>query len=275
MPPGEEGPKRSRAAIWIALAIVVIGAGAALAILLSGGDSSTSTTVVVDSEGSTTTETVTAADTVDEGSAQGTTELPPGQIVGSIEAGRYVQAGSFRTDTYSEVERDRLAAAGIDVEVVLADEVEELYPGFRVLLAGPVESEAEEKAVLKALDHNGVSGFARSVTPAREISAGETAGEWGGVLERSSDERPHLDDSLTVALEMDSEGNSGTLEVPATGCSQTITLVEEGETTLVYRQDSPCVSGGPLRIRPAAGQLMVSVLPLGTDTLVTGSLSPR
>lgn len=271
VPPGAggEGPRRSRAAIWIALAIVVIGSGAALAILLSSGGSSSSTTVVVDSNGSATTETVTAEETADEST------VASRPVTGSVEAGRYVQAGSFKTDTYSEAERDRLLAEGIDAEVVLSDEVEEFYPGFRVLLVGPVESEAEEKAVVKALDRNGVSGFARPVSPARGVSAGEVAGGWSGALERSSSERPRLNDSLNVTLEMDSDGSSGTLEVPATGCSQTVTLAEEGETTLTYRQGPPCVSNGPLRIRPAGGQLMVTVLPLENDTLVMGSLTPR
>ncbi|HEX5984456.1 MAG TPA: zinc-ribbon domain-containing protein [Solirubrobacterales bacterium] len=264
---GEDRPG-SRAALWLALAIVVVGAGAALAILLSSGGSSSSTTVVVDSEGSTATETTTAEEST-------VAERATGSVVGSVEAGRYVQAGSFKTDIYAEVERDRLVAAGIDVEVVESDEVGELYPGFRVLLAGPVESDAEEKGVIKALDRNGVSAFARPVTPAREIDSSEAAGEWSGVLERSSSERPRLDDSLDVTLEMDSEGRTGTLEVPATGCSQTLTLAQEREATLTYLQDHPCVSDGPMRIRPAEGQLMVTVLPIGPDTLVLGSLTPR
>jgi hypothetical protein len=272
MPPNPDGgqthSRRNRVAIWVGLAIVVLGAGAALAILLSSGGSSSRTTVVVDSDGSTTTETVTAEETTDEST------LPSRPIVGAVEAGRYVQAGSFKTDTYSTAERDRLAAEGIDAEVVRSDEVEELYPGFRVLLVGPVESEAEERAVIKALERNGVSGFARPVSPAKGVSAGEVAGEWSGALERSSSERPRLNDSLNVTLEMDPDGRSGTLEVPATGCSQTISLADEGETILTYQQGAPCVSGGPLRIRPAAGQLMVTVLPLENDTLVMGSLTP-
>lgn len=265
---GEEHPRRNRTAIWIGIVIVGLGAGGALAILLSGGKSSSSTTVVVESDGSTTTETISTEETTEKST------VASRRIAGSVEAGRYVQAGSFKTDTYSEAERDRLLAEGIDAEVVRANEVEEFYPGFRVLLVGPVEREAEEKAMIKALDRNGVSGFARPVSPAQEISASEVAGEWSGILERSSSERPRLNDSLIVTLEMDSDGNSGTLEVPATGCTQTVTLAQEGAATLTYRQGSPCVSGGPLRIRPAAGELMVTVLPLSNDTLVMGSLTP-
>ncbi|HEY6731076.1 MAG TPA: SPOR domain-containing protein [Solirubrobacterales bacterium] len=253
------------------VAIVLAGAGAALAILLSSSGESVATTVMVNSAGSTVTETITTESDTAESSTQ-VTEAPAAP---PVEAGRYVQAGSFRTNLYAESERERLEAEGVDVEVVSSDGAQEFYPGFQVLLAGPVEGQSEEKALIKALGRNGVSAYARSLSPARETAASEAAGDWGGTLERSSSEHPNLDDSLIVTLEMNSEGTSGTLEVPAEGCSQTVDLAEKSPNTLTYSQDQPCVSEGDLRIRPTGDELMVSILPLDSDTLVTGSLTPR
>ncbi len=271
-PPAGNGERRHRTAIWLGVAIVVLGAGAALAILLSSGSSTTFTTVVVDSEGSTVTETITTEDT----DAEEPTTVFEAPAAPLVEAGSYVQAGSFRTPAGAGSEQERLLSEGIDVEVVSSDGAQEFYPGFQVLLVGPVEGQSEEKSVVKALGRNGVpSAFARSLSPAAEIEASEAAGEWSGTLDRSSSERPNLDDSFTVTLEMDAEGNSGTLEVPSEGCSQTMQLVEVSPTTLTYEQKNSCVSGGPLRIRPTGDELMVSILPLENETLVTGSLSPR
>jgi hypothetical protein len=192
----------------------------------------------------------------------------------AIEAGRYVQAGSFKTVAHAEEERERLAAAGIGVDVVSSDGAAEFYPGFQVLLAGPVTKPSQEQSVVEALRHNGVpSAFARNLTPApRATGASEAAGRWTGTLERSSGEHPHLDGSLHVVLEIAPDGETGTLEEG--GCTENLTLSESGPATFSYAQTNPCVSGGELFVRPTPGQLMVSLLPLDSDALTLGSLSP-
>jgi SPOR domain len=269
-PASSGSPGRRRTAIWVAAAIILIGAGAAVAILLSSGGGSPSTTVLVSSEGTTATETTTI-----ETSAGTTTEVADAPSASSVEAGRYVQAGSFKTVSHAETERERLAAAGVDVRVVSSDGAEELYPGFQVLLGGPFEAGSEEAATIKALRHNGVpSAFARNLTPAAEISGpAETAGRWSGLLDRSSGEHPNLTGPLSVSLEMDAGGRTGTLEFEA-GCRDELTLSERTATTLSYAQGQFCAGSGDLLVRPADGQLMLSLLPLDSDVLVLGSLSP-
>jgi hypothetical protein len=258
--------RRGHAAFWAALAIVVIGAGVAAAILLSNGGGGESTTVLVG-----------AGSSVARGAAStggDTTEAPP--PAGSIEAGRYVQAGSFKTFAHAEAERERLAQAGVDTQVVSSDGVEQLYPGFHVLLAGPLSSGAEEASIVRSLHRNGVpSAFARPVSPAATLSgAGEAAGSWSGRLDRSSAERPGLDGSLPVRLEMDSGGERGVLDVEGGDCLDQLTLSRTEATTLAYSQGHPCLGGGEILLRPGADQLMLTLLPPGTDTLILGSLSP-
>lgn len=270
--------RRSHTELWVAATILLIGAGAAVAILLVSGGGDKSTTVVLDGSGESSTVTVdsetTASDrrTGADGSGSGG---PSGAVADeAIEAGRYVQAGSFRTTTHAEEERERLAAAGVDVEVVSSDGSADLYPGFQVLLAGPFGGAAEERRVVRALKENGVpSAFARSLAPAPEVDASAVAGRWSGELERSSGERPDLNGAVPVVVEFDPDGRSGTLEAEGDDCTQGLTLSEEGSASLTYSQDGTCVSGGPVFVRPSGGQIMVSVLPLGSDTLTTGSLT--
>ena len=186
-----------------------------------------------------------------------------------------MQAGSFKTVPHAETERERLAAAGIDVRVVPSSGVEEFYPGFQVLIGGPFEASSQEVSMVKALRRNGVpSAFGRDLTPALEIGdPAEIAGRWSGALDRSSGEHPNLTGSLPVNLEIDSGGNTGRLEFEDSGCGEELTLSETTATTLFYTQGKFCVGSGELLVRPAGGQLMLSLLPLDTDVLVLGSLS--
>lgn len=266
--PAPHGARRNRTALWVGAAIVLAAAGAALAILVASGGGSSSTTVVVDGE---TTTTVREEETE---SGEGEPEGDP--ISGAVEAARYVQAGSFKTVANAEVERERLAAAGIDVAVVPSDDAEELYPGFQVLLGGPFSTGSAEAATVKALEKNGVpSAFGRPLSPALEVGdpAG-IAGSWSGALDRSSGDFPKLNGSLPVSLELDSDGRTGTLEFESENCRDELTLRETTAATLSYARSEECAASGNLLVRPAAGELMLSVLPLDTDALVLGSLSP-
>ena len=157
-PSTEAGTARRRrgpsgAVVFLAVATVLAAGGIAAALLLSdNGGSSSTTTVVTQSNGT--------AGEVEGGSAEASAP-------GSIEAGRYVQAGSFKFVADAERERRRLATAGVSVEVVPSEEAQELYPGFEVLLGGPLRSGSEEALLLKRLHRNGVpSAFARPLTPA-------------------------------------------------------------------------------------------------------------
>ncbi len=263
-PPGSR--RRNRTAIWVGLSIVLIGAGAAVAILLAGGGEASTTTVVVNGRTTTLTETTETLDTESE---------PTQTLAGAVEAGRYVQAGSFKTVPHAEAERERLAGEGIEVEVISSDDAAELYPGFQVLLGGPLQTGSQEASMVKRLRQNGVpSAYAREITPAAEIGGpAETAGSWSGSLDRSSGEHPNLS-SLSVSLEMDSEGSAGTLEFGGSGCREDLSLSEAGPTTLTYAQGASCIGDGEILVRPSGGELMLTLLPLDTDILVLGSLSP-
>lgn len=274
-------PHPSRAPFWLAGAIVVIGIGVAAAILLAGGGGSSATTVVFDTNERSQSATPTPVETTEDRTDTTTEETTPArsnrrgnEVGGGIKAGRYVQAGSFRTVSHAEVEQERLAAAGVEVEVVSSDGAAEFYPGFQVLLAGPFASKSEENGVVEALQRNGVpSAFVRDLTPAPALEGAEEAsGTWEGEVERSSGEQPELDGALPVRLELSSDGETGTLETGS--CSEDLTLAESGRATLTYAQDKRCISGEDLFVRPTEGQLMVTLLPLDSDAITLGTLNP-
>lgn len=254
--------RRGGVAIWAGLVIVLLGAVTGLAILLLSDQGSSRTTVVVDEETAGREEVTTTVESGSESVATGVT------------AGLYLQAGSFRLVANAEAEQERLAAAGVKVDVISSDDARELYPGFQVLLAGPFNSASEEQRTLKALHRNGVpSAYARPLSPASGIEdPAQIAGNWSGVLDRTSGERPRLDDEFEVTLEIASDGRAGTLVFETEGCSEELTLTEVGPTTLAYAQDSDCVADADLLIRPAGTEVMISVIPLDTDVLVTGTL---
>jgi hypothetical protein len=271
---------RTRTALWIGAVVILIGAGAAIAILLAHRSDSSRTTVLVDRAGKTTTVTTKAEAGEPEATREAdvtrdsevTRETEPSTSA-TVDAGTYVQAGSFRTVSHVEQERRRLAAAGIDVSVISSDGAAELYPGFQVLIGGPFDSSAQEESLIEALKENGVSAFARDLSPASLLNgAGDADGHWAGTLDRTSGERPKLEGPVPATVEIDSAGETGTLETE--GCSEALTLIEEGPQTLTYSQDSPCIAGGKVFVRPIGGELMLAMLPLGTDVFVTGTLSP-
>lgn len=268
--PAAPAPGRSHGAIWIGAAIVFAGAVAALAIVFASGGSS-KTTVVVDGE--------RAGEARDSSSESSRVEPTGSGAVASdsVEAGHYVQAGSFRTAKYAEIERQRLAGEGIEVTVASSDGAQELYPGLRVLLSEPLTpGGSAEASMLSALRRNGVpSAFARDLTPARAVAGPEeAAGSWSGVLDRTSGERPGLSGQLAATVEMDAEGRTGTLAIQGGRCVESLTLTETTETTLSYRQSRPCAAAGDLLVRPIGTGLMLSLLPLDSDVLVLGTLTP-
>jgi hypothetical protein len=250
-------PRRGPVAIGAAVAILVVGAGVAAAILLGAGGGSSTTTVVK-----------TAADRGRPAPAPGT---PEG---GAIEAARYAQAGSFQTLEHAEAERLRLAAQGIDVKVVSSDLAEELYPGFRVLLGGPIHSHAEAAELLSQLHRNGVpSAFVRELTPAGDAEPAAAAGDWSGSIERTSSEHPRLDGTLAISLSLAEDGASGSLELPGLGCHAGLSLNSSARNVFDYAQAPPCAGAGTVRLRLSGDELLATLPSPQTDSFSLGTLN--
>lgn len=270
-----------RTALWAGVAIVMLGAGAALAILLAGGSSDAGTTVVVSKNGTTSVVTGAAAGSGNEtersrSTAEAGAAAKPVAAAApeAVAAGHYVQAGTFRTVEHAEIERERLAAGGVEVTVIPSNGAAEFYPNLQVLVAGPIANAAEERSLIAALRHDGVpDAFGRDLSPAPRLSGpSDAAGRWGGTLDRTSGEHPDLEATLPVTVEIESDGRTGRLVQG--GCTGDLTLSEAGPTSLTYKQEPPCVSGGLVGIRPSQGELMVELAPLGSDVLALGTLSP-
>jgi SPOR domain len=239
---------------------VLTAAGVLAALLLSGSDGSSTTTVVTRGNGSS------------EASAGSTAAAPlPSR---SIEAGRYVQAGSFKFAADAEKERRRLAAAGIEVEVMPSEEAQDLYPGFQVLLAGPLHSGSEEGVLLKKLHGNGVpSAFTRSLTPALPAPPQSrlARGTWTGKLEESSSSNPKFDRSLPVTFVTSSDGREGTLTFLDIDCVAELQAEPSAGPILRFGRTAGCFAGS-WQLRPAGGQLMLTFLPPDSDLIVLGEL---
>jgi hypothetical protein len=254
------GRRPSGALVFLAVAIVLAVAGVAAALLLSGNGGSSTMTVVTRSGG--------ASDT---GGASGAAATLPS---GLIEAGRYVQAGSFKFASDAEKERQRLASAGIDVEVVPSEEAQELYPGFQVLLSGPLHPGPEEATLLKSLHRNGVpSAFARPLTQALPAPSYSklALGTWTGQLEESSTSRPKLDRTLPVTFVTSANGKEGMLIFLDINCVAELQAEESAGPILRFGRKSGCFAGSWL-VRPSDDTLMLSLLPPDSDLIVLGEL---
>jgi hypothetical protein len=252
-------PRRSRTAIVASLAILAIGAGAAAAILLgTGGGSSSTTTVLQDAATAPSHGTRISSET-------GT------EAAGSIETGRYIQAGSFQTEEHAEAERRRLSEHGIEVAVVPSDGARELYPGFQVLLGGPLHSGAAEASMLRGLHRNGVpSAFAKDLTAAE--TDGPIAGRWAGEVERTSGEDPRLDGSLPVSVAISSDGTTGSLDLSTLGCHSSLSLTSTASGVFTYTQEPACIAAETLYARVLGSELMLSLLSPRTDAFTLGTL---
>lgn len=253
--------RRGRVAIVIGAVILLVGAGVAVAILLGSGGGSSTTTVVRQ------TEAPAAERVADPGARSGSTD--------PLEPGLYVQAGSFQTLVHAEAERERLAAQGVDVEVVSSDLAEELYPGFQVLLGGPIRSRGAQAVLLRGLHRNGVpSAFARELTPAADDGgATAAAGGWSGQLERTSSENPKLNGSLPATLTLSPDGTTGSLDLASIGCRGALSLVPGASQVLGYSQEPACAGAGTVWIRPLEDELMLTLPSPGTNSFSLGTLN--
>lgn len=276
-PPGEPAPKprrRGRIALLAALALLVVGGGAAAAIVLLGGEDSKQAETST-GEASTVPETTTVPTRTGEAGPAGAASTAP--TAGTIGAGRYAQAGSFRTVPGAEAERQRLEEDGIRVMVVESDQAQELYPGFQVLLGGPFTSGAEERAMVRRLHGAAIpSAFGRALSPAAEIAGPEAiAGEWEGTLDRSGSDRASEDGPLPVTLTAAADGQTATLDFTSLNCEVGLALRDESEVSLTYGQEGGCVGGGSWRLRPSGEELSLVLLPPGSETIVLGVLDLR
>jgi hypothetical protein len=252
---GRRGP--SGAVVFLAAAIVLAAGGIAAALLLSDKGDSSPTTAGITQSGS--------APAPEGGSAAEARES------GSIEAGRYVQAGSFKFAADAEKEQRRLAAVGVNVDVVPSDSAQELYPGIQVLLGGPLDSGSEEALLVKRLHRNGVpSAFARPLTPASpHARLGE--GTWTGKLEESSSSHPKLDRTLSVTLVTLDGGTQGRLIFLNINCVAELQAEPSAGPTLRFERSSGCFSGS-WQVRPVGRKLMLTFLPSDSDVIVLGEL---
>lgn len=266
--PSQTGNGLSRpsgALVFLVVAIVLAAGGIAAALLLSGdGDSSTTTvTAVTESGGAGDSEGAPAP-------AAAAAATPPS---GSIEAGRYVQAGSFKFAADADKERQRLAGAGIDVKVVPSEAAQELYPGFQVLVGGPLRSGPEAASLLQSLHRNGVpSAFARPLTPGPPAPpySDLARGTWTGKLEESSTSRPKLDRSLPVTFATSASGREGTLVFLDLNCVAELQAEPSTGPTLRFGRSSGCFAGS-WQLRPSNDSLMLTLLP-DSDLIVLGEL---
>lgn len=269
--------RRARVLAFVCLAVALGGAVAATVLVLTGGGGSESSGLVATDTGASSIATVpeTTEATTSTGNASSPTTVAPTQAVGTIEAGSYIQAGSFRTVAGAEAEQQRLEAAGIDVYLADSDQAEELYPGFQVLLAGPLGSGAEGKSMLKRLHGNGVpSAFVRPLSPARAISGPEAAaGSWSGTLEVSGLGRPRQEGPLEARLSMDTDGHSGQLEFTERNCVVDLSLLAATDVTVSYAQDHGCVGAGDWAVRPEGEAVALTLLPPNSEAIVLGRLA--
>jgi hypothetical protein len=276
--PDEPSPKPRRRGRTIAIAVLVVllvGGAAAAAIVLLGGDDSKQTEAAP-RDASTVPETTDVptrtgeAGSPSEAAAAATT-------AGTIGAGRYVQAGSFRTVAGAEAERQRLEDDGIRVMVVESDQTQELYPGFQVLLGGPFTSSGPEQAMVRQLHGDAVpSAFGRALSPAAEIAGPEAiTGNWTGTLERSGSSNPALDGPLPVTLSAAADGQLATLEFGSLSCEVELALRDATDVSLTYGQEGGCVGGGAWRLRPSGEELSLVLLPPDSEEIVLGILDRR
>lgn len=257
---------------WTAPALLAVGllaGGAIVALVLSGGGD--------DSKGQ-----PAAASAAGSRSRPQAGSPPPGggvsaSLESTVDPGRYVQAGSFRTVPGAETERRRLEDDGIDVAVLPSDEAQEFYPGFQVLLGGPVPSPADERSLLSRLHQSGVpSAFGRDLTPARAVgSPSEIAGTWTGTLERTGTSRPGLNGTLPVTLRGIDGGVNATIDFTGMRCEAELSIDGRTSFALSYGQFQDCAGAGSWKLRPNGDELAVVLLPPDTDTIVLGTLQRR
>lgn len=256
---------------------LLLGGGFAAAALLPGGEDAEPPTGPAPGSSATvpleTAKPATASGEADSPAKAPDPQLPP--PAGAAVAGRYVQAGSFRTVAGAREEQLRLASQGIEVSVVASDWMQQLYPGFQVLLAGPFTTPGPIRSVLKSLQENGVpSAFARRLDPAAGIAGAEAiGGRWSGALERSGGEQARLDGSLQVTLTGAADGRTARLDFSKPDCETSLSLAAASAVALTYDQRRECVGAGQWHLRPRGSSLSLTLLPPDSDVIVVGELS--
>jgi hypothetical protein len=196
--------------------------------------------------------------------------------VSSLTAGRYIQAGSFRSPEGAGQEVERLREYEVDAVSLPAAWANELLPGFHVLLVGPLSAGSEEDLALRRLARAGVSGWGRYLTPTTALSGPEAvAGTWAGDVEQSSLRGPRRRTTYRIEIAIDADGGGGTIEYPERRCSGELSLIEDAGYSLAYEesiQSGGCPAGGVWHLRPTGGVLTAVRLHDDREVMVEGDL---
>jgi hypothetical protein len=230
--------------------VFLIACGVAAAIALSSGDEPAhrSERKVV-----TTTQTTTAI----------SSEAPPNgepapAASRELTAGRYVRAGTYvAEDTAAEV-ADRLSKqTGLDVFVIGADQVEQLIPGFQVLLIGPEATSSEDRVLKKTASPPVSDAFLETLEPAQRLKdLNLLAGRWADSMTTSdpeTDKIDHVDIEVTIAP----GGRSGTIDY-AGSCRGRLSLEAVGDTSARFTEQTSgddCPPAGAWLLKPAGAGL--------------------
>jgi hypothetical protein len=196
------------------------------------------------------------------------------RIEPELEAGDYLQLGSFRGDG-ATVEAARLTEHGIDAYVVDSDGVAELLPGFKVVVAGPLAGAAERRRVLRAGDRAGIGPLDRTMTPLTVAPVpADIAGTYDGALDRTPPQ-PGPERTIDATFSFAADGRSGSVSYTSPRCSSELTFAETDRGTLTYDETvtaGRCADGGTWSVKPNGGELRAIWTEPGSDYFVSGDL---
>jgi hypothetical protein len=203
---------------------------------------------------------------------------PPGgePLAPTFTAGRWLTLASFRDASGAESEAERLRGAGIGVAVLPSDEVVELLPGFLVVAAGPLATEAEERRVRRVARGAGIPArSAQTLTPVGlSAERAALAGRYSGELKQVSARSPKLNKTIPTEVVLDAAG-TGRIVYEGPACTGTLSLVDASGAVAVWdeRIDSGrCTDGGRWRLRRAGDELTMTWQVDGARHFVAGRL---
>jgi hypothetical protein len=174
---------------------------------------------------------------------------------GDFTPGSYVRLASMRRRAAAEHLAGLLSDRGVPARVINSDEVEELFPGFAVVVSGPVRSKARARTLIrraKGLEITDAVQVPLSPASGGPIDVSGLNGAWRGTLSQAGAARAEDNRQLATAITFAAGGRRARIRYPGVPCSGDLSFVRTDGAIAVYSQRitfGDCPQGGTWMLR--------------------------
>ncbi len=152
-----------------------------------------------------------------------------------------------------------------------------MLPAFWVVVAGPLDTPADERAIKRAAKKAGIpDAFVGDLSPAAGVlDPAALAGTFNGDLQQTNAKVKRLNRKLDTTIDFAADGQSATITYAKPSCEGTLSLASQEGAVATYDESitrGSCSEGGVWHLRLAGDEVLATWWRENDVTFVIGRL---